>query len=227
MGLMTTGTIYRTARIRTARSRAMTARELAFGRNRGRGYAPGTGIGAELSRMAAFAVALWILGSGENEAAGCAELTPRQPDASPASIVETTGSPVLVTFVHASATRPDGRLDPSRSQVVVLRSMAKQHTQLGLRAAVVIAGQLDPERVVNVGFDWDLEGIHVLHDRCAKTVSAYAVSRFPTSLLIDGSGSILARWDGFASAFELSLVIDRSLGHEASGAAGQRSADRR
>src|SRR5436305_4084648 len=86
------------------------------------------------------------------------------------SLARLRGHVVLVSFLNSRAeATPEG--DPSRAQIVFLRSMQTQHGRLGLRVIVVDAAELAgagrPSRndLVNYTYDWNLDtAIAVLSD---------------------------------------------------------------
>jgi hypothetical protein len=131
------------------------------------------------------------------------------------------GQVVLVSFLdtQAGATKAG---DPSRAQVVFLKSMEQQHQTDGLRAVIVdaagVVGKPEPssQMLVNYGFDQALpSSIVVMGDQGGTVARAYAVTAVPTTLLIDQHGIVRQRWDRFASAAELDFAITPLLGPSA------------
>lgn len=127
------------------------------------------------------------------------------------------GHVVLVSFLNSRAeATPEG--DPSRAQIVFLRSMQRQHARFGLRVIVVdaaeLAGARRPSRndLVNYTYDWNLDpAIAVLADD-GTYARRFAVEDAPTSFLIGPEGVVRARWDGFVPAARLDLAIRRLEG---------------
>jgi hypothetical protein len=127
------------------------------------------------------------------------------------------GHVVLVSFLNSRAeATPEG--DPSRAQIVFLRSMQRQHVRFGLRVVVVdaaeLAGAERPSRndLVNYTYDWNLEpAIAVLRDDGTRA-RGFAVANAPTTFLIGPDGMVRERWDGFVPAAQLDLAIRRSEG---------------
>jgi hypothetical protein len=124
------------------------------------------------------------------------------------------GHIVLLSFLNSRAeATPEG--DPSRAQIVFLRSMQRQHARFGLRVIVVdaaeIAGAGRPSRhdLVNYTYDWNLSlAIAVLPDD-RTYARRFGVEHAPTTFLIGPSGVVRQRWDGFAPAARLDLAIRR------------------
>jgi hypothetical protein len=127
------------------------------------------------------------------------------------------GHVILVSFLNSRAeARADG--DPSRAQIVFLRSMQTQHARFGLRVIVVDAAELAgagrPSRndLVNYTYDWNLDpAIAVLTDD-GSHARRFAVEEAPTTFLIGTDGIVHQRWDGFVPAAQLDLSIRRLEG---------------
>ncbi len=127
------------------------------------------------------------------------------------------GHVVLVSFLNS---RAEATLagDPSRAQIVFLRSMQTQHERFGLRVIVVDAAELAgagrPSRndLVNYTYDWNLHAaVAVLADD-GTLARRFAVDKAPTTFLIGPDGMVRKRWDGFAPAAQLDLSIRRLEG---------------
>jgi hypothetical protein len=119
---------------------------------------------------------------------------------------------VLVSFLNSRA-EATAEGDPSRAQIVFLRSMQTQHERLGLRVIVVDAAELAgagrPSRsdLVNYTYDWNLDSaIAVLRDD-GTLARRFGVEQAPTTFLIGPDGVVRKRWDRFASAAQLDLSI--------------------
>src|SRR6266536_206639 len=118
------------------------------------------------------------------------------------------GHVVLVSFLNSRAeATPEG--DPSRAQIVFLRSMWTQHARFGLRVIVVDAAELagagKPSRseLVNDTYDWNLSpGIDLVPDD-GSLANRFAVEEVPTTFLIGPDGAVRQRWDGFVRAAQL------------------------
>jgi hypothetical protein len=130
------------------------------------------------------------------------------------------GHVVLLSFLNTRAERGN---DPSRAQVVFLRSMQTQHSRFGLRVIIVdaaeVAGMRKPSRneLINFGYDAHLDpAIAVLPDN-GSAAKRFAVHTTPTTFLIDEEGALRKRWNGFAGAAELDLAIKQLEGRSATG----------
>jgi hypothetical protein len=132
------------------------------------------------------------------------------------------GHVVLLSFLNSRAeATPEG--DPSRAQIVFLRSMERQHGRFGLRVIVVDAAELAgagrPSRndLVNYTYDWNLDpAIAVLADD-GTAARRFAVEHAPTTFLIGPDGVVRDRWNGFAPAARLDLAIRRLEGRGPTG----------
>jgi hypothetical protein len=133
------------------------------------------------------------------------------------SLARLHGHVVLVSFLNSRAeATADG--DPSRAQIVFLRSMQTQHARFGLHVIIVDAAELAgagrPSRndLVNYTYDWNLDpAIAVLGDD-GTHARRFAVDDAPTTFLIGPDGIVHRRWDGFVPAGELDLSIRRVEG---------------
>jgi hypothetical protein len=127
------------------------------------------------------------------------------------------GHVVLLSFLNSRAeATPEG--DPSRAQIVFLRSMRTQHARFGLRVIVVDAAELAgagrPSRseLVNYTYDWNLEpAIAVLPDD-GSLARRFAVEHVPTTFLVGRRGVVRDRWDGFVTAARMDFAIRRLEG---------------
>ena len=133
------------------------------------------------------------------------------------SLERLRGHVVLVSFLNSRAeATPEG--DPSRAQIVFLRSMQTQHERFGLRVIVVDASELagagKPSRndLVNYTYDWNLHpSLAVLADDGTRA-RRFAVEKAPTTFLIGPDGVVRERWNGFAPAAQLDLSLRRLEG---------------
>jgi hypothetical protein len=133
------------------------------------------------------------------------------------SLERLRGHVVLVSFLNSRAEATvDG--DPSRAQIVFLRSMQTQHARFGLRVIVVDAAELagagrqSRNDLVNYTYDWNLNpAIAVLADD-GTYARGFAVEDVPTTFLIGPDGILHRRWDGFVPAAQLDLSIRRLEG---------------
>jgi hypothetical protein len=138
------------------------------------------------------------------------------------SLERLRGHVVLVSFLNsrAEATREG---DPSRAQIVFLRSMQTQHERFGLRVIVIDAAELAgagrPSRndLVNYTYDWNLDSaIAVLRDD-GTLARRFGVEQAPTTFLVGPDGVVHERWDGFVPAARLDLSIRPLEGRNATG----------
>jgi peroxiredoxin len=132
------------------------------------------------------------------------------------SLASERGHPVLLTFLNTQATAGS---DPSRAEIVFIKSMNTQNRRYGLRTVIVdaadAAGTSPPGRdaLVNFTFDWALgPSIAVVGDEDGSLERAYGVTKSPTTFLIDKRGIIRRRWDGFALAAQLDFAIRPLVG---------------
>jgi hypothetical protein len=122
------------------------------------------------------------------------------------------GHVVLVSFLNSRAEATmEG--DPSRAQIVFLRSMQRQHERFGLRVIVVDAAELagagtpSHDDLVNYTYDWNLDSaIAVLRDE-GTVARRFGVEHAPTTFLIGSGGVVRKRWDGFTPAAQLDFAI--------------------
>jgi hypothetical protein len=127
-------------------------------------------------------------------------------------LAQLRGHVVLVSFLNSRAeATPEG--DPSRAQIVFLRSMERQHERFGLRIIVVDAAELagaqtpSHDDLVNYTYDWNLDSaIAVLGDD-GTIARRFGVEQAPTTFLIGANGVMRKRWDGFAPAAQLDFAI--------------------
>jgi hypothetical protein len=128
------------------------------------------------------------------------------------------GHPVLLSFLNTQAESAPAN-DPSRAEVVFLKSMNTQNHPYGLRTVIVdaagAAGLSPPSRdeLINFTFDWSLgSSIAVVGDETGSLERAYGVTKTPTTFLIDKRGIIRRRWNGFALAAQLDFAIRPLVG---------------
>jgi peroxiredoxin len=119
------------------------------------------------------------------------------------SLARLRGDDVLLSFLNTSARA--GR-DPSRAQVVFLRSMAVQHRRL--RVVIVDTSRASRAALLNYTYDWALpRAISVLRDD-GSLARRYRVRKVPTTFLIGRMGRIAQRWNGFVLPVRLALAIE-------------------
>ncbi len=126
---------------------------------------------------------------------------------------------VLLSFVDARS-QPLSRTqaDPSRGQLVFLRSMAQQYAPNGLEVLIVGCNRLSRGEPLTAGallnftYDWQLDGVTVLRDDDEATAIRYGISTLPTTFLIAPDGRIQRRWNGFVASPQLALAIESLVG---------------
>jgi hypothetical protein len=128
------------------------------------------------------------------------------------SLERLRGHVVLVSFLNSRA-EATAEGDPSRAQIVFLRSMQTQHERFGLHIIVVDAAELAgagrPSRrdLVNYTYDWNLDSaIAVLRDD-GTLARRFGVEQAPTTFLIGPDGVVGRRWDRLAPAAQLDFAI--------------------
>jgi len=133
-------------------------------------------------------------------------------------LADHAGQVVLLSFINTQAEATSTTSDPSRAQIVFLKSMEGQYSPKGLvvlivDAARIATGQQPPqEQLINFTYDWQLEDIPVLDDADGSVARSYAVESTPVTFLIGADRIIQQRWDGFASASQLALSIEALMG---------------
>ena len=128
------------------------------------------------------------------------------------------GQVILLSFINTQAEASSPTADPSRAQIVFLKSMQEQYGPKGLvvwivdAASVATGKQPTQDQLINFTYDWQLEDIPVLDDSDSLVARAYGVESTPVTFLIGADGTIRQRWDSFASASQLALSIEPLVG---------------
>ena len=137
------------------------------------------------------------------------------------SLTRLRGYVVLLSFLDLRADTTEN--EPSRAQIVLLRSMKTQHARFGLRVVLVdaaepaAAGTQSRNELVNDAYDWNLDpAIAVLGDD-GTLARRFGVDRPPTTFLIGRRGVVRERWDGLVPAAQLDLAIRELEGRGATG----------
>lgn len=132
-------------------------------------------------------------------------------------LADLAGKVVLLSFINTQAKATLGTADPSRAQIVFLKSMQEQYGRKGLVVIIVDAARLatgnhpGTDQLINFTYDWQLDQVPVLDDSESTVARSYTVTSTPTTFLIDDHQRIRQRWDGFTSAAQLALSIDALL----------------
>jgi len=122
------------------------------------------------------------------------------------------GHPILVSFLDTQA-QPSSAGNPSRSQVVFVKSMNTQNRRHGLRTVIVDGSRASRDSLVNYTYDWSLPpSIAVVGDGDGSLERAYGVEHLPVTFLIDRRGIVVRRWDRLALAAQLDFAIRRLTG---------------
>jgi peroxiredoxin len=133
-------------------------------------------------------------------------------------LADITRQVVLLSFINTQAEASSATADPSRAQIVFLKSMQDQYGPKGLVAVLVDAARIatgkqpSQDQLINFTYDWQLENIPVLNDSDGSVARSYSVKSTPATFLIGADGIIQQRWDGFASASQLALSIEALMG---------------
>ena len=133
-------------------------------------------------------------------------------------LTDLSGQVILLSFINTQAEATSGTADPSRAQIVFLKSMQEQYESQGLLVMIVDAAHLatgsypGEDQLLNFTYDWQLDGVPVLDDQDGSVARSYTVTSTPTTFLISADGIIRQRWEGFASASQLALSIQALVG---------------
>ncbi|HEX9332786.1 MAG TPA: redoxin domain-containing protein [Anaerolineales bacterium] len=125
---------------------------------------------------------------------------------------------VLLSFLNTQAKGTSDESDPSRAQIVFLKSMQEQYTAQGLNVWIVDATQQvtgkqpSLDELINFTYNWQLDLIPVLMDERASVATTFGVASTPTTFLIGPDGVIQQRWDSVAFSAQLALAIESIVG---------------
>ena len=133
-------------------------------------------------------------------------------------LADIPGQVLLLSFINTQAEATSVTADPSRAQIVFIKSMHQQYGPKGLVVLIVDAARIATDKqpsqdeLINFTYDWQLEDIPVLDDSDGSVARSYAIASTPVTFLIGADGVIQQRWDGFASASQLALSIEPLVG---------------
>jgi peroxiredoxin len=131
------------------------------------------------------------------------------------SLARLRGHVVLVAFLDLRA--DTNANEPSRAQIVFLRSMQTQHARFGLRVILVDTAKQSQNEVVNDTYDWNLDpAIAVLADD-GTLAHRFGVRHAPTTFLLGRNGIVRKRWDAFVRAAQLDFAIRELEGRSPAG----------
>lgn len=125
-------------------------------------------------------------------------------------LAEQRGHVLLLSFLQ---TQPDTVANTSRDQAVVLVSMSQQYNAQGVEVAIVDASALvngtpaSASALLNVVYDWNLGPVQLLDDNAQSASQIYSIQQLPTTFLIDTTGVVRQRWDGFVSSSQAASAI--------------------
>jgi peroxiredoxin len=127
------------------------------------------------------------------------------------------GKVVLLSFLNSQA-EASAMPEPSRSQIVFLKSMLEQYGSNEMIVLIVDAAYLrtgkqpTKDDLINFTYNWQLDTIPVLVDPKGAITRSYDVTDTPTTFLIGTDGLIQQRWDGSATAPQLAFAIEALVG---------------
>lgn len=121
---------------------------------------------------------------------------------------EPAGTLRLLVFL---TTQPDTAAGLSRSQAVEVVSLINQYGPKGLSAKIVDESGANQKSLINTYYDWRLGDIRLVADPGRALASSFGVVTAPTTLLIDRSGSVVARWDSYSQTAQAAQAISGRL----------------
>lgn len=125
--------------------------------------------------------------------------------------LDNVGEVALLAFLDTRADPTVQTADPSRAQLLQLKSVALQYRSEGLRVFLISADTSERATLTNFVADWGLQQIPLLLDDKGEAARAYKVTQLPTTLLVE-TGQVSARWQGVTKPAELAFAVRRVLG---------------
>ena len=122
------------------------------------------------------------------------------------------GKVVVLGFVSTGIAGTGPAAEKSKGQLVVLRSMSTQYQPRGATTLVIDAegtGDNRHDELVNLTYDTNLPFPLLAGQPAAKAAAAYGARQVPTVVVIDRSGGIAHRWDGYAPPAQLAAVLEQ------------------
>lgn len=158
------------------------------------------GLLTAIAIAAALAVTTWPRHHAEPAATAAREDVLGRP--------EPTGSLHLLVFL---TTQPDTAAGLSRSQAVEVGSLINQYGRKGLTAEIVDESGANRNTLINTYYDWHLGQIRLVADPGRSLAARFGVKTSPATLLIDRSGSVVARWNSYSPTAQAAQAISSRL----------------
>lgn len=109
------------------------------------------------------------------------------------------------------ATQPDAAPSQSRSQAVEVVSLLTQFGAKGLTAEIVDESAAGKQALTNTYYDWQLGGVRLAADPAHSLAERYGVTAAPTTLLLDGTGTVVGRWTSYTPTAQTAQAISERL----------------
>ena len=141
------------------------------------------------------------------------------PSAATATVPVSTGDvlgrteePNAVRLVTFLVTQPDTAAGPARGQAVEIVSLLTQYESKGLTAEIVDESGGDARSLTDTYYDWQLGGVHLAADPDRTLAERYGVTSTPTTLLLDRSGTVVARWNTYSPTAQTAAAVSTAVG---------------
>lgn len=108
-------------------------------------------------------------------------------------------------------TQPDTSASPSRSQAVEVVSLLTQYGAKGLTAEIIDESTADKQTLTNTYYDWRLGDVRLATDPAHSLAQRYSVASAPTTILLDASGAVVARWSSYTPTAQTAQAISERL----------------